>query len=264
MAIEFPAEELLETFNTPGAAPEVAGLNCTVSVTDCPGFNLAGKLAPDTEYPAPCTDTELISSGHVPTEDRVTDCATVLLTGTLPNARPVALVLIVETTAFRLKVYVLDRPAEVAVRVTFCAVPIGVTAAVNAALLAPAGTNSAAGTDTWVSLLARPTVNPPLGAAALSHTVHGSLTVPLTAAVEQESELKAAGPEFPPVPLRLIATEFPADELVERFRTPVALPVAAGLKFTVSVREPPGCTLAGNVPPEKEKPAPCTETDHIS
>ena len=49
MAIEVPAEELLEMFNTPAAAPAVAGLNCTLSVTDCPGFNLAGKLAPDTE-----------------------------------------------------------------------------------------------------------------------------------------------------------------------------------------------------------------------
>lgn len=113
-------------------------------------------------------------------------------------------------------------------RVTLCVVPTAVTAAAKDALEAPDGTTTVAGTTTLVLLLARLTVKPVLGAAALSATVHASLVNPLTDAAEQENELKAAVAVVPPVPERLTATEFPAEELVETVRVPVALPATVG------------------------------------
>jgi hypothetical protein len=76
----------------------------------------------------------------------------------LPKGMLVVLTLIVDTTAFRLMAKLLDTPAELAVTVTFCA------DAVNAALVAPAATITAAGTTTAVLLLDSLTLNPELGA----------------------------------------------------------------------------------------------------
>ena len=101
-AIEFPAEELEEIFNLPVAAPALAGLNCTVSVRDCPGDNLAGNVPPDTENPVPCTEAELISTGQVPIDFNVTNWVAAVFTGTVPKATLVVLTLIVDTTPVRL------------------------------------------------------------------------------------------------------------------------------------------------------------------
>ena len=100
-AIEFPAEELLEILTTPVTVPTLVGVNFTLSVSDCPGLNFAGNVPPDTENPVPCTETEFTSSGQVPTDVNVTFIVAVVLTGLLPNAKLVALALIVETTAVR-------------------------------------------------------------------------------------------------------------------------------------------------------------------
>ena len=161
----FPVDELVEMVRVPDAAPAVVGLNCTLSERDWPGCNLAGNVPPETENPAPWIETELISSGHVPTEFKVSDCVEAVLVGTLPNARLLALMLMVDT--------------EAAV----------------------------------------------------------------------------------PVPLRLTATVFPADELVESVNAPDTAPAAVGLNCTLRASDWPGCNLAGNVAPETEKPAPCTEAE---
>ena len=184
-------------------------------------------------------------------------------TGTLPNAIVPPLVLMVDTTAVKFKPNVRKTPAELAVRVTVCEVPIGDTAAVKPALVAPAGTNTLAGTTTLELLLDRLTVSPPVGAGALSEAVHASLAKPLAVALEQESELKAAAvvDVLAPVPLRLMPTQFPADELVERASVPVTLPAAPGANRTVSVADVPGLTFAGRVKPETENPLPCVETE---
>jgi hypothetical protein len=172
-----------------------------------------------------------------------------------------ALALIVDTTAFRLKANVFDTPAEFAVRVTFCAVPTAVTAAENDALVAPAGTSTLAGTTTYVLLLETLTLIPALGAAAVSETAHTSVVKPLTDALEQESELKAALAAPVVEPVKPTLTELPADELLETLRTPVALPDTVGLNFTVRVRDEPGLSFAGKVPPDTENPAPCTAAE---
>jgi hypothetical protein len=51
---------LLETtVICPVAAPAVVGLNCTESTTLCPGFSVAGGVAPLTEKPTPLMEPEV-------------------------------------------------------------------------------------------------------------------------------------------------------------------------------------------------------------
>jgi hypothetical protein len=187
---ENPAEELLLTVSWPTAGPAVLGSNCSVSVMDSPGFSVAGNVPPDTVKPVPIIDTPDISRGPVPTEVNVTACVAGEFSGTLPKAMLVALTLIVDTAAPRLRLYIADTPAEVAVNVTVCAVPAAETLAVNPALVAPAATITVAGTATAVLLLETLTLNPPVGAAAFRATMHVSFTIPLTSAELHESELK--------------------------------------------------------------------------
>jgi hypothetical protein len=212
--IVFPAEELLAMLNRPAPGPALVGSNCTVSVTDWPGFNLAGNVAPETEKPVPTRETVLISSGHVPEDVNVTDCVAAVFTGILPKAMLVALTLIVDATAVRPMAKVADAPAEFAVKVTFCAAPTADTFAVNPALIAPAATFTVAGTAIAVLLLARFTVHPPLGADPFRFTVHASFPIPVMDALLQLMELRpvAAGV---PVPVKLSAMDIPAEELLE-------------------------------------------------
>ena len=66
-------------------------------------------------------------------------------------------------------------PPALAVNVAACAVVTDETEAVNAALVALAATVTVAGTLTAALLLDRLTLNPPLGATALSDIVPASL-----------------------------------------------------------------------------------------
>ena len=66
-------DELLAMASLPEAAPEVVGLNCTVSVTACFGLKVTGKLAPETVKPAPLIVAAVTCTGAVPVEARVTD-----------------------------------------------------------------------------------------------------------------------------------------------------------------------------------------------
>ena len=78
-----------------------AGSNCTLSVAACPGFNVAGNVAPDMVKPVPVSVPELMVTGAVPVEDRVTDCGVAaVFTTTLPKARLDALTVSVGTAAF--------------------------------------------------------------------------------------------------------------------------------------------------------------------
>ena len=97
--------------------------------------------------------------------------------------------------------------------VTFCAVPTQEVLAVKAALVAPAGTVTAGGTDTATLLLARLTVNPPAGAAPFSFTAQASLTIPETDVLPQLSEANAV-PAGSLDPVKPIVMVHPAEELV--------------------------------------------------
>jgi hypothetical protein len=83
-------------------------------------------------------------------------------------------------------------PLAVAVIVAVCVVLTAEIVAVNAALVAPAGTVTDAGTVTAELLLAKATVNPPLGAAAVRPTVQASVPAPVTEPLLQETALSAA------------------------------------------------------------------------
>ena len=83
----------------------------------------------------------------------------------------------------------------------------------NPALVALAGTTTVAGTVTAALLLVRPTLKPPLPAAALSVTVQVSLPEPVIDALLQVSPLKAPVTAVP-VPVKLITAVPLVDELL--------------------------------------------------
>jgi len=64
-------DELLLMVSLPVTAPAAVGLHCTVSVTACFGFNVTGKLAPETVKPAPLIAAELTVTAPVPVEVKV-------------------------------------------------------------------------------------------------------------------------------------------------------------------------------------------------
>ena len=136
-----------------------------------------------------------------------------MFTVTLPNARLAGLTVNVGTAAFNCRAKVLETPPALAVRVTACAVVTEDTVAVNPALVALAGTTTVAGTVTAALLLVKPTLKPPLPAAALSVTVQVSLPEPVIDALLQDSPLKAADTAVP-VPVRLITAVPLVDELL--------------------------------------------------
>jgi hypothetical protein len=74
---------------------------------------------------------------------------------------------------------VLERPLAEAVSVAPCELDTAETVAAKPALVAPAATVTDGGNETDESLLARATVKPPLGAAALNVTVHASVPAPV-------------------------------------------------------------------------------------
>jgi hypothetical protein len=67
-----PDEELLVTVNCPFATPVEVGLKVTFRVRAWPGFKVTGNVAPETANPAPVAVAELILSGAVPVEVKVT------------------------------------------------------------------------------------------------------------------------------------------------------------------------------------------------
>jgi len=92
--------------------------------------------------------------------------------------------------AFSCTEYVLLTPLAVDVIVAICVVLTADAVAVNAALVAPAGTVTEAGTLSAELLLASATANPPLGAAAETATAQASLPAPVTDALPHETPLK--------------------------------------------------------------------------
>ena len=84
-------DESLWIVNCPEAAPAVVGSNCTFRVTDCPGFKVTGKVAPDKVKPVPVNVAELMVTGAVPVEFSVTGCVAAVFSVTSLNIRLTAL-----------------------------------------------------------------------------------------------------------------------------------------------------------------------------
>jgi hypothetical protein len=136
--------------------------------------------------------------------------------------------------------------------VTAWAVLTETTVAEKLAEVAPAATVTEAGTVTEELVLARPTLNPALGAAALSVTVQESVPAPVMDEFAQESAVSTSTP----VPLRAtVAVPF-VDELLEMVSVPLAAAADVGSNWTVSVAVWLGFSVSGKVAPETEKPVP--------
>jgi hypothetical protein len=73
------------------ADPVVVGSNLTFNVTDWLGFKVTGNVAPDTVKSVPVNTAELIVTGAVPLEVKVTGWVDAVSTVTLPNVRLAAL-----------------------------------------------------------------------------------------------------------------------------------------------------------------------------
>ena len=90
VAVLFVAESLL-TVNWPFVAPVAVGLNCTCSVSDWFGFNVAGKLPLTSENPEPLIVAEFTVTGDVPADVSVNACIVDEPTVTLPKSSLLAL-----------------------------------------------------------------------------------------------------------------------------------------------------------------------------
>jgi hypothetical protein len=99
--------------------------------------------------------------------------------------------------------------------------------AVNAALVALAGTTTDAGTLTAVLLLERLTLNPLPDAAELNVTVQASVPEPVIDALPHDRALKEGGAGVP-LPARLTAVLGLAEELLETVSCPATDPAAVG------------------------------------
>src|SRR5277367_6787290 len=86
-----PLDELLLIVICPLAAPVAVGRNCTCSVIDCVGLNVAGKLPPTTVKPVPVIAAEFTVTGEVPVDVSVKDCVVAVFTVTSPKLRLAAL-----------------------------------------------------------------------------------------------------------------------------------------------------------------------------
>jgi hypothetical protein len=86
-----PTDELLPIVICPVAAPADAGLNCTCSVIDWPGFSVTGNWPPTMVKPLPVIVTELTVTGDVPVDVSVNDCVVAVFTAKLSKFRLVAL-----------------------------------------------------------------------------------------------------------------------------------------------------------------------------
>ena len=104
------------------------------------GFRVTGKVAPATVKPTPVKAAELTVTGAVPLEVKVTDFVAGVFNATLPKARVVVLTVRVGVQAFNCKAKLSETLPAVAVRVADCAEVTAETVAVNAALVALAGT----------------------------------------------------------------------------------------------------------------------------
>lgn len=176
----------------PVAGPKVVGSNCTANVTARPGLNATGNVAPDMVKPAPLNVAELMMTGAFPVELKVSGCVVGVLIVALPNEMLLVLIVSVGVDALKCRAKVLETPPPLAVIVATCGEETDDTLAVNAAVVAPAGTKSVAGTTTDALLLARLRLRPPLGAGRLSVTAQAAVPAPVIDALVHDSALKEA------------------------------------------------------------------------
>jgi hypothetical protein len=253
VAVAF-VDEVLVMVSCALAVPDDAGLNCKLTVVVCPGFNVMGKLPPEILKPFPVTVAAFTVTGTLPVDVSVTVCELVAFTRTLPKATLPVLIVSVGVAAFSCRAKLFVAPFALAVTLTACAVLTELTAAVNAALVAPDETVTAPGNVTAALLLDKPTAWPALGAAEFSVTVQASVAAPVIDALLQEIALTTAVP----VPASAIVVVGVPFELLPIVNCPVASPAAVGANCTLSVAACDGVSVSGKVAPDKVNPLPVT------
>ncbi len=255
------ADELLAIVTWPVAAPALAGSNCKLKVAACFDFKVSGNVAPDMLKPVPVRVAELIVTGAVPVDVKVTDLVDLVFTVTLPKPTLVALTLRVGTNAFSCRAKLAEAPFADALRVADCAELTDETVAVKLAVVALAGTVTEAGTITAALLLVMATLCPPLPAAALIVTEQASVPAPVIDPLEHESALGTIGalpPEFfLPLPCNFTKAVGLAVELLAIVTCPVDVPSVLGLKCTLKLIVLPAARVTGRLPsPSIEKEFP--------
>lgn len=209
-------------------------------------------MAPEAIKPVPVNVVALIVTAALPVEESVRVCDARMPTATSPKSTLLVLRVSVGTEALSCSVKLCVTPPALAVRMADCEEPAGEADAVKTALLAPAGTVTAAGTLTSELLLARFTANPPLADAAFSVTEQLTVPDPEIDPAEQLSAFSTGTP----VPLRPIAADPPAKELLVSVSCPVTAPALEGANCTFSVAVCPGFSVSGKLCPAATKPVP--------
>jgi hypothetical protein len=157
----------------------------------------------------------LIVTGAVPVEVSITGSVDDVFRVTFPKAKVAVLMFnegMFAWEAFSCIAKVLETPPALAVKVTACAVVTADTVAVNAALVAFAGTITVAGTATAALPLPKLTLKPLLPAAVVNVTEQASLPAPVRDGVAQEIALSAAK-TAEPVPALAALAVLPLDAL---------------------------------------------------
>jgi hypothetical protein len=231
-AIDPPLAELLASVSCPAAEPGIVGSKFTLNAAVCPGDSVSGKLAPDTENPAPATVAESTVTESVPLDDSVRGWVATEPTATLPKFKLDELTLSPGVTASSCRKKVSETPFTLADRVTDCDEATAAIVAAKLALVAPAAISTVPGTLTFALLLVSATARPPLGAAAFSVTVHLSVPAPINDPLVQVNEVNAATLLDTPVPLRSAVIVPLLAALLMIVSCPVAFPVPVGEKVT--------------------------------
>lgn len=195
------------------------------------GFNVSGKLAPETVNPVPATLAALTVTAEVPVEVRVSVWLAAVFTFTLPNDRLEELTLSEIDAASNCTPADAEMPVAFADTVTACATFTAETVAEKVPLVAPAASVIEAGTTNDELLLVRPTVRPPLGTAVFVATVQLSVPAPVIVVLAQ-FKLVSLGT---PLPFSPILFKDASDESLVMSSSPVVEPVAEGSNCKVRV-----------------------------
>ena len=260
-------DESLWIVSWPDAAPVTAGSNCTLSVTDWPGFKVTGNVAPDIVKPVPVSADELMVTGAVPVEVSVTGCVDGVFSVTLPNARLTALsvncgLVAAVPVPLRLTTAVLLVDESLWIVNWPEATPVAV------------GSNCTFSVTDWPGFKVTGNVAPdtvktvPLVVAELMVTGAVPVEVNVTGCVDAVFTVTSPNVRLAalsvncglttavPVPLRLTTAVLLVDESLWIVSWPDAAPVTAGSNCTFSVTDWPGFKVTGNVPPDIVKPVP--------
>jgi hypothetical protein len=265
-------DESLWMVNWSDAAPVAVGSNCTFSVTDWPGFKVAGNVPPDTVKTVPPVVPEWMVTGAVPVEVNVTGCVDAVFTVTPPNVRLAALSVNCGLAA------AVPVPLRLTTAVLLVDELLWIVSCPDAAP-AVVGSNSTFSVidcpgfkvtgnvvpdtvKTVSPVVAKLTVT---GAVPVEVIVRGWVDAVFTvtspnarlAALSVNCGLAAAVP----VPLRFTTAVLLADELLWTISCPDAVPVAVGSNCTFSVTDCPGFKVTGNVAPDIVKAVPVSAAE---